>query len=66
MTAVTTTSGEQIGSLVTAYPYLLLRGEPFDASARDRSIPMRPTQTAIAAHQRWLRKHSSPARDDRG
>lgn len=65
-TQVLTHDGQRHTAIGTSYQYLLFRGEPFDEQASDPQIPLRPTQAAMAAHQRWLRKHSSPARDDPG
>lgn len=52
---IVTTGGERIIAIVTAYQYLLLRGDPYDARARDPQIPLVPTRIAIDAHQRYLR-----------
>ena len=64
--AALTHDGRRHTAIGTSYQYLLFRGEPFDEQARDPQIPLRPTQAAMAAHQRWLREHSSPAHDDPG
>lgn len=52
---IVTTGGERILAIVTSYQYLLLRGDPYDAAARDPRIPQLPTRIAIDAHQRYLR-----------
>lgn len=40
---------------MTSYQYLLFRGDPYDATARNPRIHQLPTRIAIYAHQRYLR-----------
>lgn len=54
-TRVRRTDGQFFTAIVTAYQYVLFRGEPYDEISRSPSIPLRPTQAAITAHQDWLR-----------
>lgn len=54
-TRIVLVDGERVTPLITSYQFLILRGEPYDAAARDPRVPQVPTRVAIDAHRRWLR-----------
>lgn len=54
-TRIVMVDGERITPVVTSYQFLLLRGEPYDQTARDPRVPQLPTRVAIDAHRHWLR-----------
>jgi hypothetical protein len=61
-TCIVTQSGQRIIPILTAYQYLLFRGEPYNATTRDPNALQLPTRIAIDAHRRFLRGEFQTAR----